>query len=282
MKTNCIVYRSTAWLFSCPAIMASIFPLFILLLEIVIATKTNFVSSSGKWESLGTAESAEFTVPKRDRLLLVEAEVRSPAVRRFVMIMSSGPIFSVVKYHDKDSNDPPYPLAATIIRPRHDTKIRIDVQDRAAAIFVRVTEIRSTVPNYNDWGRRVRNLILVKTKIPHFLHKSVCTHLEAQPAAVRCRNYNTITDFLKQSTKPGSSISIGKLDKDSSKDNRIIQIDISGDGSLADVRIYKSRGPITKRMMMLCELDETELPRSPIQSVESDCPMMIFDGNSEG
>ena len=256
---------------------------FLLFLRLSLATKLSVLPPTGRWNYLGPAGTVSFTLLPTDRLVLLEVEARSASVSRFVLKAESGPIPSVIKFHENEENDesPAFPLAATILRPILDSSFSVDIDDQLAPIFVRVTEVKSTFPD-DGWSKRVRNIILVRTKVPHFLQKSVCSFYGAQPASVRCRNYNQVTHFLRQATKPGASISIGRFEKLSSRDDKIIQMDVSDDGRNVDVRAYKSRGPVTKRKMILCEmLPDSESLRTPAESMDSDCPKVIFDGIDE-
>ena len=207
---------------------------------------------------IGSADNAEFHVEQSDKLFLLEVEVRSRRLSVFVLETEYGPVPSFIKYKavgSVDEESGSYPLAGTIIRPLQSTPLKVRIDDLIAPVYARLTEVRTTVAS-PEASRYVRGLLLIDTKIPHFLQKNVCEAFGARPAEIKCRGFNSVGRFLRRVLGPKSSVSIGKLDKDSSRPDKIIQIDISPNGRCADAHMFKSRGPIVKRKRILCEYAE--------------------------
>lgn len=245
----------------------------LVILPLFLFTLSNgeaLIFPTGKWNYLGIADKVEFSVGPSDHLLLLEFKVRSRAVKRFVLETSEDSVPSVKRYHDgKDltAASQPFPTAAMVLQPKFNTHLRVDTGGFLAPLYVRLTEIKTFGPVHTG---HLQNLILIRTKIPHFLQDSVCELFGAKPVVVRCRNYNSVVRFLQQALGANTSVSIGMLDKSSSKSDKLIQIDIDSDG-YDRVRYYKSRGTIVKRKMVLCELVNNDSTGHIAKSTDVEC-----------
>lgn len=240
----------------------------------LMEVSAKFIQPTGKWIFIGSADHAEFEIEPIDSLFLLEVEVRSRRLSRFILETEYGPVPSFINYKvvgSVDDESGSYPLAGTVLRPLLSTPFKVQVDDLAAPVYARLTEVRPIIAG-PEASRYVRGLVVIDTKIPHFLQKAVCEAYGARPAEIKCRGFNSVGRFLNRVLGPKSSVSIGKLDKDSSRPDKIIQIDIGSSGRSADARMFKSRGPIVKRKRILCEyaeiVNESRKPSSQGSEIE--------------